>query len=180
MPAWRWVAIVAVAVVAGVVVAVVRSCGGGSSAAVAHVGAEPVTKTQLQGSVDHFANEAAAEGKPFPRPGTAVYRTVERQALGLLVYRSELEQSATKLGVPVTRAQVQQRLGRSAETEGDVSDQRFAESTIRSQIAYEHIYAKVTAGIPAARRQRAMQRWLDRMKLTYEVSYEPGYAAPGS
>jgi hypothetical protein len=172
MPAWRLIAIVSVAVVAGVVVAVVRGCGGGSSSAVAHVGTQPVTKTELQDTVDHFANEAAAEGKPFPQAGSEEYRTVERQALALLVYRSELEQSAKKLGVPVTAAEVQQRLGLSTETEGD---QRFAESTIRAQIAYEHVYAEVTAGLPAARRQPAMQKWLDRMKLTYEVTYGAGF-----
>jgi SurA-like N-terminal domain len=157
-----------------VVVATLAACGGSSNDPVAHVGDTAITSAQLQDAIDHFKNEADAEGRPFPESGTTAYHTVERQTLGLLVYRTELLQSADKLGVPVTNAEVQQRMSESREQEGDIA---FARDTVRAQIAYEHIYGRVTAGATASGREAAMRKWLDRMKQTYTstVTYEPGF-----
>lgn len=148
---------------------------GDKSKAVAHVGHAAITHEQLDETVDHFKEEAQKEGKPFPEEGSARYRTVERQALGLLVYRTELLRSAARLGAPVTDEEVERRAkaaGGEAEEEGGA----FIESTIRSQIAYEHVYGKVTAGVPPNGRGAAMTRFLSKMKREYagKVSYEPG------
>jgi SurA-like protein len=155
-------------------VMVVAGCGGDSNTPVAHVGSEPITRTQLDEAVGHFEDEAAAEGRRFPDKGSKAYRTVERQALGLLVYRTQLVQSAAKLGVPVSASEVQQRMSGSAEAEGS-SD--FARDTVQAQIAYEHIYRRVTAGSTASGREAAMRKWIERMKRAYggEVSYEAGF-----
>jgi hypothetical protein len=150
------------------------ACGGESSnSAVAHVGGETITRSELDTAVDHFKQEADAEARTFPEEGSDAYRTVERQALGLLVYRSELLQSAEKLGVPVSNSEVEQRLKASTEQEIDTA---FARDTVRAQIAYEHIYERVTAGATAAGREAAMRRWIAQMKRAYEekVSYEAG------
>jgi hypothetical protein len=158
------------------VVLALAACGGSdSNAPVAHVGGEAIAKGQLQQAVDHFKDEAATEGKPFPKSGTDEYRTVQRQALGLLVYRSELLQSADKLGVPVSDQEVQQRMSSSSEQEGETA---FAKDTVRSQIAYEHIYDRVTAGSTVSGREAAMRQWVEQMKQAYakKVSYEAGYA----
>ena len=152
----------------------VAGCGG-SNSAVAHVGAASITRDDLDVAVDHFRQEASAEGRPFPNEGTDDFRTVERQALALLVYRSELVQSAEKLGVPVSEAEVTSRMaGTSGESEGS---EAFAHDTVRAQIAYEHVYSKVTAKVPPARTGAAMQRWLDKMKRDYDVSYEAGFGS---
>jgi hypothetical protein len=158
-----------------VFVAFLAACGGSDSKApVAHVRGEAITKGELQQAVDHFKDEAAAEGKPFPKSGTPDYRTVERQALGLLVYRSELLQSAQQLGVSPTDEEVQQRMSSSSEQEGETA---FAKDTVRAQIAYEHIYNRVTAGSTTAGREAAMRDWVAQMKQAYKkkVSYEAGY-----
>lgn len=152
----------------------VTGCGGNKlERAVAHVGEAPITHQQLDATIDHFREEA--EGKPFPDSGSAAYRTVERQALGLLVYRSELEQSAARMGVEVTGAELERRTsaagGEEAETGGG-----FARATLRAQIAYEHVYRKITARLPPGRREAAMRRWLDRMSRSFRVTYERGYA----
>jgi hypothetical protein len=172
MPAQRVLFLLPVAVIAA-------GCFGGGdgekSKAVAHVGRTAITREQLDETVDHFKEEAQKEGKPFPEKGSAVYRVVERQALGLLVYRTELLQTARRLGVPVTDEEFERRAkaaGGEAEKEaGEV----FVESTIRSQIAYEHIYRKVTSTVSPNRRANAIARFLFKMKRGYKVSYEPGF-----
>ena len=153
--------------------ALLASCGGSSNSPVAHVGVEPITRSQLDEAVDHFEQEAGAEGRSFPEKGTDAYRTVQRQALGLLVYRSELLQSAERLGVPVTDDEVRQRMQASTESEGDTA---FARDTVRAQLAYEHIYRHVTAS--ATDPQAAMREWIAQMKQSYtrRVSYEAGLA----
>ena len=97
--------------------------------------------------------------KPTPRAArfraTArpPFRTVERQALALLVYRGGAVQSAEKLGVPVTEAEVTSRM--TSATEESEGSTAFARDTVRAQIAYEHIYSKVTSNaVPARRAQR--------------------------
>jgi hypothetical protein len=157
----------------GLATAALAAGCGGSSSAVAHVGGTTITKTALADAVDHFEQEAEAEGRTFPEQGTDAYRTVENQALGLLVYRTQLLDSAAKLGVGVQESEVVMRLGSAGEEGGEAG--RFARDTIRAQLAYEHLYSKVTSGLPPAGKEAAMRRWLRRMKLGYEVSYEAGY-----
>ncbi|MBA3717857.1 MAG: SurA N-terminal domain-containing protein, partial [Actinobacteria bacterium] len=130
--------------------AVAAACGGSSGDAVAHVGKTTITRSELREAVGHFKDEAAAEGRPFPKEGTDGYRTVERQALVLLVYRAELLQSAEKLGVRVSESDVDARM-KSAGTESDAG--QFARDTVRSQLTYEGVYAKVTSDIAPTRRE---------------------------
>jgi hypothetical protein len=156
--------------VAFLAVAALAGCGG-SNPAVAHVGGTTITRDDLDTAVDHFRQGANAEGRPFPKKGSADFRTVERQALGLLVYRAELLQSAQKLGVPVTESEVTSRRAGGGEGEGS---EAFARDTVRAQLAYEHVYSKVTSDVAPARREAAMRKWISRMQLRYEVSYEEG------
>ena len=55
----------------------------------------------------------------------------------------------------------------------------LARDSIRTQLLYQRVYAKVTRGVMARRRREAMSRFIARMKKTARVRYEPGYA-PGS
>jgi hypothetical protein len=146
---------------------------GSSDSAVARVDGTTITRNDLDAAVDHFRQEADAEGRPFPSDGTAAFRTVERQALALLVYRAELVRSAQRLGVPVTEAEVTSRMSVSGEeSEGSTV---FARNTVEAQVAYEHIYSKVTSNTAAAKKGAAMKRWLEEMADDYEVSYEAGF-----
>jgi hypothetical protein len=153
-------------------VAGLTACGGSRSAP-AHVAGTTITRADLADAVGHFKDEADAEGRPFPAAGTDAYHTVERQALALLVYRAELLRSADTLGVGVSESEVDSRLAGAGEESGEAG--RFARDTVRAQLAYEHIYSKVTSAVPADRKAAAMRRWLRRMKLRYEVSYEDGF-----
>jgi len=137
------------------------------------VGGTTITRSDLSAAVDHFRQEAATEGREFPKKGTDAYHTVERQALALLVYRAELLQSAKKLGVPVSESEVDSRLAQAGNEGGEGGS--FARDTVRAQLAYEHLYTKVTSGVASEKKAAAMRRRLDKMKLEYEVSYEAGF-----
>lgn len=170
-------ALVLCVVAAGAIVALLLLRGGDhSNPPVAHVGGQAITRDALAALVDHFRRQAQAEGTPFPADGSARFRAVRSTLLGLLVYRAELEQAAARLGVTVTRLQV---LGRLQHGSGDPAEQardRFDYDTARAQLLYEGIYTKVTRGVePAARRNRAMSRYLARLKRDTKVRYEPGY-----
>jgi SurA N-terminal domain len=160
--------------------ATLAACGQGSSEkAVANVAGQAINRGQLDETVDHFKQEAAAEGQDFPEAGSNKYRTVQHQLLGLLVYREELVQSAARLGAKVTDDEVAQRSKSAGGEEQEAENDGFAENTIRAQIAYEHIYAKVTRGLPLTQREAAMRAWLEKMKGYYagKVTYASGFGS---
>jgi hypothetical protein len=178
-------AVVALLVAGGIVAGLLLSGGGHSNPAVAHVGGKTITRDQLDATVDHFRKAAEAEGTPFPDEKSARFQTIRNRLLGILVYRTELDQAARRLGVQVTNIQVLRRMGPNAEGEEGGSTDRFQYETVKAQLLYERIYRKVTRGISApttaelaARKNTAMKRYIDRLERETQVRYEPGYA-PG-
>jgi hypothetical protein len=163
--------------------AVLAGCGGGDKA-VAHVGGEPVTKKQLDAVVAHFRDEARREGKQFPEEGSAAFRQARNRLLGLLVYRTELEQGARRLGVAVSDDDVSRRLPASqGGEEGDLPGDSFPRDTVRAQLLYEGIFRRVTRDVKAptaaelsARRNRAMAEYVSQLQRETKVRYEPGFA----
>jgi hypothetical protein len=151
--------VVAAAAVVAVTVALVRR-GGDEDRTVATVGRQRISQHQLELTVEHFREEAGAENHPFPKAGTREYRVVQRQSLGLLLYRARLAEAARRLGVHVSRAMVQRRVAAtgSDETEGDAESEAeaaraFLRSTIRAQLLTEAVSARLTAPVrvsPAA------------------------------
>lgn len=123
------------ALAAGAVcLALLAGCGGGGSKTVATVGGDEMTAKQLDALVAHFRAEAKVEGKPFPEEGSAELDKLRNQLLGLLVYRTELEQDAERLGVTVKESEVARRLP-AGEQEGDTRGDTFAHDTVENQIA---------------------------------------------
>src|SRR4051794_8134601 len=107
---------------AALCVALLAGCGGAGSKTVAHVGGQQITQQQLDALVQHFRREAQVEGKDFPQDGTQGFVALRNQLLGLLVYRTELQQAAARLGVEVDQDAVDQRLAAAqsgGEEEGD-------------------------------------------------------------
>jgi hypothetical protein len=167
--------------------ALLAACGGGGSKTVAHVGDDAVTQKQLDAVVAHFRTEAQREGKPFPEEGTKTYDRTRNQLLQVLVYRTELQQAAKRLGVKADESEIAKRLASTpgGENEGTSGD-TFARDSVETQLLLEGIFAKVTRGVTgknpadkAARRNRAMTGFLGRLRRETKVRYEPGYA-PGS
>jgi hypothetical protein len=175
--------VLALVVGAAVLASVLLRGGGHDNPTVARVGGEPITQKQLDPVVDHFRLEAKAEGKPFPDEGSATFKRLRNELLGLLVYRTELRQAAARLGVKVTEVEVVRRLQGSAEP-GEATRDSFEYGSVETQLLLERISAKVTSGIKAptraelaARRNRALNRYLARVKRETQVRYEPGYAS---
>ena len=167
--------------VAALCLGLLAGCGGdGGGTAVAHVGADAITTGQLDALVAHFRREAQREGKAFPREGTTAFRGLRDQLLGLLVYRTELEQASGRLGVKVTDAEVARRLPGGGEQEGDQQGDTFARESVEAQLRTERLFAKVTRGVEsAAERNRRWAAFVARLQRETKVRYEPGYA-PGS
>jgi hypothetical protein len=152
---------------------------------VAHVGKQTIKKEQLEQTVEHFAEEAKREGKPFPKEGSPEFEHARARLLALLVYRAELADQAESLGLKVGKDDVEKRLdaGGSAEKADDKAGKAFAFESMRAQLLYEAIYRKVTAKVSgnspqaAAKRNELAQAFIERMKQDYasKVRYEPGY-----
>ena len=68
------------------------------------------TQQQLDAVVAHFRTEAQREGRAFPKEGTTAFEHSRNDLLRLLVYRLQIEQAASRLGVKVDPNEVTQRL----------------------------------------------------------------------
>ena len=146
-------AVVVAALVAAAIVAVVRS-GRDGDRTVQTVEGRKITREEVDLTVQHFHEEADREGRPFPPKGTKDYERVEKIALGLLIDRAAIEGEAAKLGVHVSEAQVDARVGAagSAESEegGGVrvkAEAAFARGTARTQLVEEGVSQKLTRAV---------------------------------
>jgi hypothetical protein len=172
----------------GIIALALTGCEEGEKP-VAHVGKQTIKKEQLEQTVEHFADEAKREGKPFPKEGSPGFDDAEDRLLALLVYRAELADQAETMGLKVDDDVVEKRLeaGGSAEEGEDKEGKAFARESVRAQLLYEAIYRKVTAKVSgnspqaAAKRNELARASIERMKQDYagKVRYEPGYK-PGS
>jgi SurA-like protein len=86
---------------------------------VAYVGDQAISKEDVERTVEHHQEEFAREGREFPERNTASYEQLERTALGLLVFRRQLEQAAEDFGVELPEAEVERPVERARATEGD-------------------------------------------------------------
>jgi hypothetical protein len=133
--------------------AVLVLAGCGATEVAATVDGRTISAGRVEAILEHAGEEYGREGKHFPAPGTGAYRLLSDQALDLLVYRAELEQSAAQLGVTVADDEVEARLqGREddAGEEGEAGgkdDERIREEAVRSSLLYRRIYDRVADGI---------------------------------
>ena len=131
--------------------------------------------------------EFQLEGRSFPKDGTRPFEQTRNELLRLLVYRVELKQAASRLGVEADANEIGKRLASpGGEQEGNPGGDTFARDSVEAQLLTEGIFTKVTRGVtgatPAetsARRNRKMSAFLARLRRETKVRYEPGYA-PGS
>jgi hypothetical protein len=103
--------------------------------------------------------------------------------LALLVLHAELEHAADRLGVTVDDGEVDRLIdaggGAPGESErGSLGKEarEFARESVRAQLLYQGIYERVTRD--ARDRRLTMSRFVERMRNSAQVRYEPGYA-PG-
>jgi SurA-like N-terminal domain len=174
---------------AAIGLALLAGCGGGGDKTVAEVGGQKLTQQQLDALVQHFRRQARLEGRDFPEEGTSGFVQLRNQLLGLLVYRTELQQAASRLGVTVSDAEVSKRLAAAppgGEEEGDANGDTYARDSTEAELLKEGIAVKITRGVSgktlaerSARRNEVLAAFLARLQRRTKVRYEPGYA-PGS
>jgi hypothetical protein len=169
------------------VAAVLLLAGCGGSSGVARVGGRTISKTQVDQLVARGADEARNENRAFPAAGSADYRGLEQEALGMLVEQAQVETAAQKLGVVVSDAQVRADLvGRMPEErkgtlerffEGarglvglgeNEPDRAVLQEDVRMQLTLRALETRLGAGrLPA---------WIARARRATPVSYARGWA----
>jgi hypothetical protein len=124
----------------------------------ATVAGTTISVDRVDALIRHAEREAQREGKHFPAKGSDEYKQLRRQALDLIVYHEELEQSAASLGITVTEQQLEAggRGLREREADGtasDPGDETFWRESFRGQFLYRRIFQRVTRGIHASARE---------------------------
>jgi SurA-like protein len=136
---------------------------------VAHVGDRAISKEDVERTVEHYEEEFAREGREFPERGSPAYEQLERTALGLLVFREQLEQAADGFGVELPEEEVERRVERAraaegeteGETEGEGAD--FFEGAVRTQMIREAVAQRLFPGLTLSEAEfRAAARRRDR------------------
>jgi foldase protein PrsA len=83
--------------------------GGVPSNAIAVVGEQTVTKSELDRVLDQARANARESSRPFPKPGTAQYRQIREQVVQYLVRRAQLAAEAEGRDIEVSDEQIEQR-----------------------------------------------------------------------
>ena len=136
---------------------VAMTTGGQKPEIAATVGGTAIPMSRVDGLLRHAQHEATREGKQFPAKGSAEYAALQRQALDLIIYHEELEQSAAKLGIVVTEQQIEAggRRMEAGETGGviDPADETFWRESFRGALLYRRIFQRVSRGIRVTERE---------------------------
>jgi len=124
----------------------------------ATVNGTTISMQRVDALLKHAQREAAREGKDFPAMGSGEYKFLQRQALDLIVYHEELDQSASALGITVTEQQLEAGGRRLRESDAggvsrDPGDETFWRESFRGQFLYGRIFQRVTRGIQVSDRE---------------------------
>ena len=170
--------------IAGVLL--VAGCGGGSSQsvpndAVAVVSGSPITKVQFASLIASAKASYLARKTPFPKAGTAAYKSLQDQAITYLVQESELEQQAKNMGIVISDQNVQTRLtaikkqyfgGSETKYQAQLKAQGLTEPELlrelKAQILSEKLYAKVTGSVKVS--DAAVAAYYAAHKSTYSTA----------
>jgi hypothetical protein len=176
---------------------------------VAHVGDATISKEDVERTVEHYQEEFAREGREFPNEESPAFAQLQRTALGLLVFREQLEQAADDFRIELSEDEVERRVERARKAEGETEEKEeggadFFEGGVRTQMIREavarRLYPSLTvseAEVRAAAHTRgrpanaALRRELLQERRnaalaewvadarTIPVEYEEGWAPPG-
>jgi len=148
------------------VVALVAGCGGGGGSAdlesedAAVVGSTHIDKAAIAGLMNQAQRGYKAQGRPFPKTGTAEYTQIRNQAVTLLVQQAEREAEADDMGVKVADKDIDKRLdqikkqyfaGSQTKYEQQLKKQGLTDAQvrrdIRAQLISEGVFKKVTSDV---------------------------------
>jgi parvulin-like peptidyl-prolyl isomerase len=143
---------------------VVAACGGAtaslSSGDVAVVGGEQITKGDLDALLDRAKKSFQASKRPFPKPGSQQYNTLQGQAVTFLVQRAEFAQKAADMGIHITDKQIDDRIEQLKKQYYNGSEKRYEQTLkqqgltpdqarveVKSQLISEELFKKVTSKV---------------------------------
>lgn len=167
-----------------VVVLALAACGGGGTASlasndVAVVGNQQVTKEDLTNLLDRAKKSYAAEHRPFPKPGTAAYNTLQGQAVVFLLQRAQFAQKAADMGIHITDKQISDRIDQLKKQFYNGSEKTYEENLakqgltpaqarqeVKAQLISEALYNKITSKVNVS--DAAVQSYYNANKSVYE------------
>jgi foldase protein PrsA len=162
---------------------VAAGCGGSGAPkvpadAVAVVGDSVVAKATLDSLLSRAKISYKQNSQPFPKAGTAEYKSLQQQALAFLVKRAETDQEAVALGVKVTPKQIQTRVDEikkqyykndQATYLKEIKAQGFTDATLREELraslVSEGVFNKVTKDVKVS--DAEVRKNYDQNKATY-------------
>jgi foldase protein PrsA len=147
-----------------VLVAVLAAgCGGGGAAGlgsddIAVVGKTHIGKTDYDALLAQAKRSFKQQGRPFPKQGTSDFESIKSNAVTLLVQQAERQSKADEMGIKVSDADVQKRLGqiikqyfqnKQSKYRAQLKKQHLTDTQvrkdIRSQLVAEAVFNKVTS-----------------------------------
>jgi parvulin-like peptidyl-prolyl isomerase len=167
-----------------VVVLLLAACGGGGSASlasndVAVVGDQQVSKEQLTSLLERAKKSYAAEKRPFPKPGTSAYNTLQGQAVTFLLQRAEFAQKAADMGIHISDKQIDDRIDQLKKQFYGGSEKRYeqtlkqqgltpdqARQEVKAQLISEALYNKITSKVNVS--DSAIQNYYNANKSVYQ------------
>jgi parvulin-like peptidyl-prolyl isomerase len=154
-----------------VVVLLIAACGGGGSATlasndVAVVGNQQVSKADLTNLLGRAKKSYQASKRPFPKPGTAAYNTLQGQAVTFLLQRAEFAQKASDMGIHISNKQIDDRIDQLKKQFYGGSEKKYeqtlkqqgltpdqARQEVKAQLISEDLYNKITSNVHVSDKQ---------------------------
>jgi len=142
---------------------VLAGCGGGGdvpAGAVAVVDGTSIPRSELDALMEQTKKSYKATKQEFPKVGTPEYQDLQRQYVAFLVQKVEFEKEAEKLGVKVTKKDIDkaqadfikdrfngsEKKFRQALREQDYTEKAFRE-TLRLSVLRDKLFKKVTKDV---------------------------------
>ena len=165
-------------------VLLLAACGGGGTASlasndVAVVGDQQVTKDDLANLLERAKKSYDAQKRPFPKPGTSAYNTLQGQAVTFLLQRAEFAQKAADMGIHISDKQIDDRIEQlkkqfyngsekvyeqNLKKQGLTPDQ--ARQEVKAQLISEALYNKITSKVQVS--DSAVQSYYNTNKSVYQ------------
>ncbi|HYY02293.1 MAG TPA: peptidylprolyl isomerase [Gaiellaceae bacterium] len=167
-----------------VVLLLAAACGGGGtatlgSADIAVVGGQQVKKDQFDALLTRTKKSYQVAKKPFPKPGTSAYNTLQGQAVTFLLQRAEFAQKAADMGIHISDKQIDDRIEQVKKQFFNGSEKRYEEGLkqqaltpdqareeVKTQLISEALYKKVTDKVHVS--DSAVENYYKANKSIYE------------
>ena len=140
--------------------------------AIAVVGGRQISRAAFAAQIDQARRSYEAADRRFPAKGTPAYERLEQVTVRLLVERAELDIEADRLGIAITPAQIDVRLGRFKQG-AFRGNERLYRQRLREQRTTD---AEVRAGIRDQLLAAALRGAGAEVPKPMKVRYAPGFA----